>query len=326
LELPIYMARALVVLVGFCLILGACTQKMVCPAYQSAFIYDKNELRKKYSYFENDTTPKVLTASKSKYLIAVPESYRKKMRNMATVEMKPVNPVVPDSLSDKPKEEPFESADEFSLAERDLSDSTLMAPDSTATSAAADSVAQDSVYVITKDREVRMLRYNFPDSLKYDPATGRYVREKPYYYVEHVGYNTEQDNYMWYLRDAIVLPDVRLAKLSAGKGEESPAGGQGRKKKGGFFKNLFKKKDKTKHAEVATDEQLVPEEEEEDLDFSDLDAPTDSTASDAPVTSQTEPVKPKKEKKGLFKKKSSKPVKKKDEATPTKKEEDDDGF
>jgi hypothetical protein len=72
---------------------------MICPAYQSAFIYDKNELRKRFSYFQEDSTPKILMASKTKYLIAEPISYRKKLRMMQTVAMKPVNPVVPDSLT-----------------------------------------------------------------------------------------------------------------------------------------------------------------------------------------------------------------------------------
>lgn len=326
------MARVLLVLVGFSLLLGACTQKMICPAYQSAFIYDKDELRKKYSYFENDTTPKVLTASKTKYLIAVPESYRKKLRKMSTVAMKPVQPVVPDSLSDNPNKNKDLTDEDFSLAERDLSDSTQLAPDSTAI-AASDSVALDSIYVITKDREVRMLRYNFPDSLKFDPATGKYVREKPYYYVEEIGYNTEQDNYMWYLRDALVLPDVRLAKMGAGSGDGggSTGGKATREKKGlkGFFKNLFKKKDKKKAEEG--EEQLVPQEEEEDLDFTDLDTPPADSAqvgggpsSNTPVTSP-EPT-PRK-KKSLFKKKEKKPKEpKKKEETPVKKEDDDDGF
>ena len=83
----------------------ACTQKLICPAYQSSFIHDKDELRKKFSYFENDSTPKVLTASKTKYLIAVPESYRKRYRKMQTVPLKEVHPVVPDSLLEGKKPE-----------------------------------------------------------------------------------------------------------------------------------------------------------------------------------------------------------------------------
>src|ERR1700709_1598223 len=94
------MARALMFFIVTCIALGACTQRLICPAYQSAFIYDQDALRKKFSYFNEDSTPKVLTASKNKYLIADPVSYHKKIRSLQTVAMKPVYVVVPDSLKD----------------------------------------------------------------------------------------------------------------------------------------------------------------------------------------------------------------------------------
>src|SRR3970040_1751991 len=93
------MTRAFFITSGFCLLLGACTQRTICPAFQSAFIYDKDALRKKFSYFQEDSTPKVLMASKNKYLIAEVVPYRKRLSNMATVEMKDLFPVVPDSLT-----------------------------------------------------------------------------------------------------------------------------------------------------------------------------------------------------------------------------------
>lgn len=81
------------------LILVSCSQQRICAAYQSSFIYGKEALKKKFSYFEADTTPKVfMAASKSKYLVAVPESYRKKYQRLQVVEMKPVYPSEPDSL------------------------------------------------------------------------------------------------------------------------------------------------------------------------------------------------------------------------------------
>ena len=93
------MVRAYLVVVASIWLLSACTQKVVCPAYQSAFIYDKAELQKKYSYFNEDGEPKVFaSASKNKYLVAEPTTYKKKNRSLQTVVMKPVNPVVPDSL------------------------------------------------------------------------------------------------------------------------------------------------------------------------------------------------------------------------------------
>ena len=76
------MARGFLVLFGLFALLSACTQRLICPAYQSSFIYDKETLRQRFSYFKEDSTPKILTASKNKYLIAVPEAYRKTYRKM----------------------------------------------------------------------------------------------------------------------------------------------------------------------------------------------------------------------------------------------------
>src|SRR6187551_108144 len=92
------MARVLILFIACCVALGACTQRTICPAFQSAYIYDKEALRKKFSYFLEDSTPKILTASKNRYLVAEPVSYRKKLRSMNTVVMKDINPVLPDSL------------------------------------------------------------------------------------------------------------------------------------------------------------------------------------------------------------------------------------
>jgi hypothetical protein len=223
---------------------------MICPAYQSAFIYDKETLRKKFSYFKEDSTPKILTASKNKYLVAVPESYRKKLRNLQTVEMKPVYPVIPDSMK-------IEKEADLLMAERDVVDST-------ATAAPA-----DSVYAITKTKEK---------------------------------YNVDQDIYMWYFRDILVLPDVRAAmeqkKKSKQENEDAPPSSSGKKK--GLFGG--------RKASVA--------------DSSKVNAPTSPTdsASAAPPT-----------RKGLFNKnKKAKDKTKKD--TPAKKEparkaeDEDDGF
>lgn len=242
------MTRALALIAGlFILLASSCTQKMICPAYQSSFIYDKETLRKKFSYFKEDSTPKILTASKSKYLIAVPESYRKKMRGLKTVEMKPVYPVIPDSLKlDK-------DADKLML-ERDVVDSTAVPQ-------------QDSVYAITKTKEK---------------------------------YNVDQDIYMWYFRDQLVLPDVRAAMetQSANKAEAAKA-----KKKGGFFQKLMFWKKKNKTDSLAVDQQQL--------------APSDSASVSPPPK--------KKGLKGMFGgKKKSDPKPADDQNKDAKKE--DDGF
>lgn len=262
------MVRAVVILAVACFALGACSERAVCPAFQSAYIHDKEALRKKFSYFQEDSTPKILTASKDRYLVAQPVPYRKKVRQMRTVEMKPVPVVVPDSLTADSSEV---TAEELDRAARSVMDSTFI-PDVSEEQAALAS-ADDSVYMITVDREARVLRYNGADSLEYDPATNRYVAQKPKYYVEHVGLNIDQDNYMWYLRDYIVLPDVKLARAQEAADRVAEVGAERREeRKGtgikGFFNRLFGKKTESDSTET------VPQEPEQNYDFINLDTLT----------------------------------------------------
>lgn len=293
------MARPFFAFLSFCLLLSACTQRMICPAYQSAFIYDKNELRKKFSYFQEDSTPKVLIASKTKYLIAEPISYRKKLRTLQTVAMKPVNPVLPDSMTidedEMMGEDGVVPGAELDLAARSVIDSTYIVDvpqDTTQT-------AIDSIYVISKDKEVRFLKYNFPDSLKYDESTGRYVQETPEYVVTDIRFNVEQDNYMWYLRDHLVLPDVRLAQMHQQAADEASENASKKKKKKqgflGFFKNLFKKKNKE---EVDSTELQPPPKPADDFDYIDEDTTRQQEAAQPP---------PPEKKRGLFRKKNKTP-------------------
>lgn len=300
------MARAFIVVVGFCLLLVSCTQRVICPAYQSAYIYDKEALRKKFSYFNEDSTPKVLTASKTKYLIAEPSTFKKKNRSLRTVPMTRVNPVVPDSL----KSDGEITKAELDMAAQSIIDSTFIVD------AESDSVqsAEDSVYVISKDREVRVL--------KYDNMARKY-------FVDTVGFNTEQDNYMWYLRDILVLPDARLAQME-GEERKAEASGKGVKKKEkkgikGFFAGLFKKKNKSNAAQDSI-QTIAPV--EEDYGYDDFEGKERDSAA---VQSQAQQQPVAKPKKGMFSflKKGDKPAKdkKKTETAPAKKEEEkDDGF
>src|SRR5688500_7065575 len=183
------MLRAFFVLFIATVVLSACTQRMVCPAYQSAFIYDQDALRKKFSYFQEDSTPKVYAASKTKFLIAEPTSYRKKIRSMQTVEMKPVFVTLPDSLLPEGEgEDGVVPGAELDLAARSVIDSIYIEDVEQDTT----EVAEDSVYVITKDKEIRVLKYDYPDSLIYDASTGRYVPEQPRYVITEITYNVEQ--------------------------------------------------------------------------------------------------------------------------------------
>jgi hypothetical protein len=294
---------------------------MICPAYQSAYIYDKDELRKKFSYFLGDSTPKVYAASKTRYLVAEPMSYQKRLRNLQTVKMKPVPVVVPDSLLNKDSV----TMEELNKAARSIIDSTVVVDIPKKDSVAAPPL--DSIYVITKDKELRLLKYNGSDSLDYDSATQRYVVQRPKYYVADVRLNIEQDNYMWYLRDVIVLPDARIAKMGGGEGKGEGGKPTEKKKQGlkGFFKNLFKKKQKE---EADTTDNVTPPKEE--FDFIDEADSTSQAEVPLPGQEDTAPVKPNKKATKASRKKNKKtpvieqkPVEKK---PADKKKEDDDGF
>jgi len=280
---PFGMTRALITSVALLLVLGSCTQRLICPAYQSAFIYDKPTQREKFVYYnENTTQPREILASNSKtitlpprdstwlksdamkgpalpqvrrvkkdrYLLLPEKTYKQALKSLRTVEMKPVYPKKEDSLDIK---------SELDSAARSISDTLT-------TQTSEPKAAADSVYAITKTKEK---------------------------------YNMDQDIYMWYFRDVLVLPDVRAAMMEEGVVKASKRKSD-KKAKGGFFKNLFKKKDKKDSTKVEVPADLV----------------SDSTT-----------AKPKKKfLGGLFKKKpkvdSTEPQKKTD---PAKKEEDD-GF
>ncbi|MEJ7646670.1 MAG: hypothetical protein WKF87_18885 [Chryseolinea sp.] len=336
------MARPFFALVCVSLLLSACTQQLICPAYQSAFIYDKDELRKKFSYFLEDSTPKLLTASKTKYLIAEPVSYRKKLRSMQTVEMRDINPVLPDSM--KLGEEGLLGEDgvvpgaELDLAARSVIDSTYIVD------VPVDTTAEvvDSAYMISIDKEVRLLKYETPDSLVYDEASGKYVVQTPRYRVQQVRFNVEQDNYMWYLRKHLVLPDVRAAQNM--QEAENAAPKKAKKGISGFFKNLFKKKkrnsDSTETAQVKPPGEFDYVDDNEGApDTTDVNVAPEKKSSGSfrkkkkgkditePKTTGAEPEKKKKKKKE--KKKKNKKEKNPQEIAPLeeeKEEEDDDGF
>ena len=197
------------------LLVQSCTERMICPAYQSAFIHDEEELRKRFSYFNEDSTPKILEASKNRYLMIEPVSYRRKLRSLQTIPMQDIYPQEDDSLL-------FD--DEFALAEReavtrDLYDSADLVKDHS-----IETEPVDSTYVI---------------SLK---------KEK---------FNIDQELYLWYLRKYLVYPDARLQMEELEPAKKEAA--EKKEKKGiiGFFKNLFKKKDKEGELEPGEEDPKV---------------------------------------------------------------------
>jgi hypothetical protein len=162
---------------------------------------------------------------------------------------------------------------DLDAAARSVIDSTYIVDVEPQTDSLAE--GEEAEYMISKDKEVRVLRYN-KDSILYK--------------VEEVRYNVDQDNYMWYLRDAIVLPDIRLLQVQGEAGEETTAKKE-RKGIRGFFKNLFKKKEKDKEPMDSTDLEPPVERSQYDLDYVE-----DENAKPAPET----------KKRGLFKKKEKK--------------------
>lgn len=75
----------------------SCAERTICPAYQSAFIHDKAALAKHFSYFKEDSTPKLLSASKNKFLVAEKQPFWKKVRSLNTVKMETIYPQLDDS-------------------------------------------------------------------------------------------------------------------------------------------------------------------------------------------------------------------------------------
>jgi hypothetical protein len=267
------MSRAIFAFVGLLSLLSSCAyQPTICPAYQSAYIHDKDALRKKFSYFVNDSSPKVYAASKSRFLIIEPTTYKKKVRTLQTVEMKAVPVLVPDSL----KEGYLAAETDFSMAERNVNDSTAVVRIDTLNEVKK----KPEEYKITKERELLLLKYD---------------NKRRSYWVDTLGYNSEQDNYMWYLRHVLVLPDARLAAQEAkdDKGNETKGKGKSERKKSGFFKNLFNKEKK------------------------DSVAGFEGTTSATILPGDTRPKK-------IKKKKEKKPVVREEDAL--KREEEDDGF
>jgi hypothetical protein len=290
------MTRALVFCLACIITLTGCNvQRTVCPAYQSAFLFDKSVEKKTFVlYNENKNQPQEILASNSKtmtlpardsswdksvviqapslpperrvkkdrYLLLPKKTYRKALRALQTVPMKPVYP--------KKQEDSLDIKKALDSAARSITD-TIRSKGTDESKGEG----EDSVYVITKAKEK---------------------------------FNVDQDNYMWYFRDVLVLPDVRLA-MEEGKLEKSAKAAEGKKVKQSLFqklKGIFRKKPKTKRDSTALVNQEIN--------------PSDSTSASANQPA----VKKKKGLGGLFKKKAKAPpapAKK-----PDGKKEEDDGF
>jgi hypothetical protein len=234
------MVRAFIVCVLTVWVLASCnTQRKICPAYQSAFIFDKPSQKEAFVHYNEDKKmPREVLASNSKtltlpvndstwtnsivlpgpalpkekrnkrtrYLLLPEKTYKKALLALQTVDMKPVYPKKKTDSLDANIDKLLDSA------ARSLND-TLSSTDKIAASKPEEK--KDSTYMISLEKEK---------------------------------FNVDQDNYMWYFRNILVLPDVRIAmseQEAAGRSVKAK-----KEKKGffGFFKNIFKKKDKKKDA------------------------------------------------------------------------------
>ena len=278
---------------------------MICPAYQSNFYFDKSKQKEAFVFYnENKNQPREVLASntktlnlpprdsswdnshviqgpalpferklkKERYLLLPKKTYKQALRALQTVPMKPVYPKIGEDTADIRKA--------LDSAARSITDTI------TTSSVAPKEQQEDSVYVITKEKEK---------------------------------FNLDQDNYMWYFRDVLVLPDVRQGMEAAKSDKEasSPA-----KTKKGFFsmlKGLFKKKPKHQIDTTAVKPVETPEEENYDTERDSTVMQPQTQPVDAP------PAVSKTKKGGLFKKKSkvqAAPPPKKQDA----KKEEKDGF
>jgi len=310
------MTRALLYFLACaCALIGCNTQRVICPAYQSAFIFDKPTQKETFVFYnENKNQPREILASnnktltlpardsswersvvmpgpslpperrvrKDRYLLLPKRTYRQALKALQTVSMKPVYPKKEDDSLDIRKA--------LDSAARSVTDTMK------ATASSKPKESEDSVYVISKEKEK---------------------------------FNLDQDNYMWYFRDILVLPDVRLA-MNESKEESNVKGSTATEKKSkqGFFKKLkglFKKKPK-QEIDSTQVKSVAPDQFEE----YDSTAVQPSQARSAVTTTPSAPVPSKKKGGGLFKKKAKAktqpiaPEKKQDPKKDAKKE--DDGF
>jgi len=217
------------------------TQRMVCPAYQSRFYFDQKKQKEAFFlYNESKDQPREVLASnsktlnlpardsswdnshvvkgpalpferklkKEKYLLLPKRTYKQALRALQTVPMKPVYPA-------KIEEDSTAIKKALDSAARSVLETDTIT--SIATTPPKEEPKEDSVYVISKEKEK---------------------------------FNLDQDNYMWYFRDILVLPDVKLGMEEAQSSKEEASGATSATKVGkkkGFFnrlKGLFKKKRK----------------------------------------------------------------------------------
>jgi len=264
---------ALLAIVGF----TACNDKLICPAYQSYYIFDEKKRDDMFAMFGEDSLPKMGgDVAKNKYgLVAQAKllPYQRKKQELNTVHMETVMPTL-------------------------LSETT------------SDSVGTDSNFL---SEEV------FGGD---EDAWKRLAPREISFEKRETGINVDQKNYALLLGDYLLAQQEADAAAEAAANGEDPFGEPGfgefeepEEKKGffGFFKNLFKKKDKGGDA-LDDGEEGFGDDGSEDID---LEAPEDT----GDEFFDEEPRRKKKKKdKAPKQKKEKKPKEKKEKKPKVKKE------
>jgi hypothetical protein len=226
----------------------SCAERTICPAYQSAFIHDKDALAKHFSYFKEDSTPKLLSASKDRFGIAEKQPYWKKVRSLNKIKMETVYPQLDDSTQ--------LAGDIVLQAEMDVVDSVAL-----------DSTAVNEIgWTEHFNVEQEFYFYYFNDILVYPEE--RAVLEaadaqKKKIDEDQAGRTPEKQN-VWQKFKGIFKKKPKTDELSSEESEEVVDSPPKKKKKFSFRK---KKKSKPLLDEEKPTDDSSEEEDDEDDDF-----------------------------------------------------------
>lgn len=85
--------NALLLIILCICIISSCQDKLICPAFQSTYVFDDGERAALFSLFSEDSIPKKkLVVKKNRHGIIVKIRYLKKIENFRTVKMKNIYP------------------------------------------------------------------------------------------------------------------------------------------------------------------------------------------------------------------------------------------
>jgi hypothetical protein len=236
------------------LLAWSCAERTICPAYQSAFIHDKDALTKHFSYFKEDSTPKLLSASKNKFGIGERQPYWKKVRSLNTIKVETIYPQLDDSTQ--------LAGDIILQAEMDVVDSVAL------DSAAVNEIGWTEHFNV----EQEFYFYYFNDILVYPEERAVLAAadaQKDKIDKDQADRTGEKQNvFQKFLSlfkkkqpDEDLTDDLTDDENADEEGVDSPP-----KKKKKLF-SFGKKKNKKPKADPAPTEEVVEEEEDEDDDF-----------------------------------------------------------